>query len=110
MRKRVFPRVKRRVNCNLHISGERYVGVARDLSPRGFFVQTNATPPIGAKVVVKLRGTSGDFEVEATVANRREIPRRLASVARGGIGCAVTTAPEDYFHFLWSISAPAPSA
>jgi len=104
MKKRQFPRVKRRVNCDLDVEGADHVGVVRDLSPRGFFVQTRAAPAIGSKILVKLRSATSIIKVEATVANRRVTPPRLATVVRGGLGCAVACAPEEYYQFLASIS------
>jgi len=102
---RQFPRLKRRVNCNVHIDGGEHVGVVLELSPDGFFVQTNANAELGSKVVIVLNGSAGDpIEVEATVANRRRIPRHLASVTRNGFGCALRTPQETYYQFLGSIS------
>jgi hypothetical protein len=105
VQRRKFPRIKRRVNCEVSIDGRRHVGVVLDLSPGGFFVQTRASPPVGAEIVVHLRRASDDgVEVQAKVANRRPTPARLASVARGGIGCALTAPPETYFAFLQALS------
>ena len=101
---RAFPRIKRRVNCDVEVSGNSHVGVVLDLSPGGFFVQTTAPAQIGSKVVIKLHDQDGPISVEATVANRRKIPQRLATVARGGLGCALRTPPEDYFQFLGSLT------
>lgn len=102
---RQFPRLKRRVNCNVQSEGSQHVGVALDMSPGGFFVQTNATVRLGSTVVIVLHGASGDpIEVEATVANRRRMPRRLATVTRNGFGCSLSTPHEDYFRLLGKIS------
>ena len=93
------------MNCNVRFAGNQHVGVVLDLSPGGFFVQTNAKVRLGSKVVVVLHRNAGDpVEVEATVANRREAPRRLASITRTGFGCALRTPQEDYYRFLGPIS------
>ncbi len=108
MNQRKFPRIKRRVNCEVSVDGQRHVGVVLDLSPGGFFVQTRAAPPIGADIVVHLRRTSSDgVEVQAKVANRKATPPRLASVARGGIGCQLTAPPETYFALLEALTTGA---
>ena len=106
MTKRRFPRIRRRLRCEVSIDGQRRVGVVLDLSPGGFFVQTQATPEVGAKVLVHMRDPSDRVvDVPVRVANRRAIAPRLRSVARGGIGCEVTAPPEAYFRLLHSLCA-----
>ncbi len=106
MTKRRFPRIKRRLSCEVSIDGRRRVGVVLDLSPGGFFVQTQAAPEIGSKVLVHLRDRSDRVvDVPVRIASRREIAPRLRSVARGGIGCAVAAPPEEYFQLLHSLGA-----
>ena len=81
------------------------MGVVMDLSPGGFFVQTGARPEIGSRVDVALRGRDGStVDVQATVTNRRRVPSRLMSVARGGVGCKIDAPPEDYFRLLGELS------
>ncbi|MCZ6782006.1 MAG: PilZ domain-containing protein [Proteobacteria bacterium] len=106
MTRREFARAKRRINCNLMVDGTQYLGVVRDLSPKGFFVQTHAKAPVGSRVVVHLHLVGGNsFELQATVASRRETPRRLAVLAHAGIGCQLSApAPEGYYHFLADIT------
>jgi hypothetical protein len=108
VKRRKFPRIKRRVNCEVSVDGRRHVGVVLDLSPGGFFVQTRATPEVGADIVVHLRRASNDgVAVQAKVANRKVTPARLATVARGGIGCELTAPPETYFALLEALSTGA---
>ncbi len=57
MKQREFTRIKRRINCHIDIEGRQHMGVALDISPKGFFVQTGANPSIGARVAVVLRHT-----------------------------------------------------
>jgi len=103
--KRAFPRLKRRVSCDVRVDGTRHVGVVLDMSPGGFFVQTSAMPAVGSTLDVTLRqGSSPPVELRARVANSRQVPRRLASVARGGVGCSVTAPPEAYYQLLGSLS------
>lgn len=103
--KRAHPRIKRRVNCSVSVKGNSHVGVVMDLSRGGFFVQTGAMAPVGSRVDVALLERSGStVEVNATVTNRRQIPRPLTSVAKGGLGCRVNGAPEDYYRLLAHIT------
>lgn len=93
------------MNCNVLLRGNRHVGVVMDLSPGGFFVQTGAVADIGATVDVALQGRrGGTVEVRATVTNHRAVPRSLASVIRGGIGCRLKGASEDYDRLLAQIT------
>lgn len=109
MQRRAFPRLKRRVNCDLYVGDRRHVGVAQELSPRGFFVQTAASPHVGSHVVIRLHQAGGDsVEVGVKVANRRRVPSRLAAVARGGVGCTLDRAPEAYYRLLAELSGPRP--
>lgn len=112
MQRRAFQRLNRRVNCDVVLDDDRHVGVVLNLSPRGFFVQTQASPPIGATVAVALRQAQGaDVLVEAKVANKRVVPRRMASIARGGIGLSIVAPPEEYFALLGELGYPtSPSA
>lgn len=103
--KRSYARIKRRLNCDVSVSGTQYVGVVLDLSPGGFFVQTGAAPDVGSIVDITLRQGEGPaIELQAKVANRRSVPRRLTSVARGGLGCSLSAPPESYFRLLGSLS------
>ena len=107
MQRRAFQRLNRRVNCDVVLKDDRHVGVVLNLSPRGFFVQTQASPPIGSTVAIELRQDDGaDVCVEAKVANKRVVPRRMASVARGGIGLIIVTPPEEYYALLGDLGYP----
>ena len=104
--KRRFPRIKRRLSCEVSSDGQRRVGVVLNLSAGGFFVQTQANPAVGSKVLVHLRDPSDRIvDVPVRVASRHEIAPRLRSVARGGIGCALIAPPEEYFRLLHLLSA-----
>ena len=107
MIRRQFPRIKRRVNCDVSVGEHLHVGVVLDLSPRGFFVQTSASPPIGSTVAIRLRHTGHpEVRVEARVANKRVVPRRMTSIARGGIGLTIVTPPEEYYALLGNLGYP----
>ncbi len=104
-RERAFARIKRRLNCDINVNGIRHVGVVQNLSPGGFFIQTAAPAAVGSIVsVVLCRPTGPGVELEARVANRRDVPRRLTTLARGGIGCSVDAPPEAYFELLGALA------
>ena len=106
MTKRRFPRFKRRLTCEVSIDGRRRVGLVLDLSPGGFFVQTQAVAQVGAVVLVHLRDPADHVvEVPARVINRRVVAPQLRAVQRGGIGCAITAPPEAYFRLLHALCA-----
>ncbi len=101
MERRQGSRQKRRVICEIEAEGRRHRGIVLDVSPRGLFVQTDATPGPGTPVRLTLRDGDGDaLELDAQVARKRLVPRRLASVATGGIGLRIASAPEEYFRLL----------
>lgn len=102
---RAHARINRRVNCELEVDGRPHVGIAVHLSPGGFFVQTAAAVDVGRTVCIRLHEPGGgSIELQAKVANRRRVERRLKAVTRGGVGCAVQTAPETYYRLLGSLS------
>jgi hypothetical protein len=104
-RQRAHSRIKRRLNCDIRINGIQHVGVVQNLSPGGFFIQTTAPAAVGSIVsVVLCRPAGPGVELEARVANRRDVDRRLATVARGGIGCTVVSPPEAYFELLGTLA------
>ena len=77
MAKRRAERIRRRVTCELQLGGRSYRGIVLDLSETGVFVQTEATPPPGARLRIKLHAAGGiEFEVDATVARRQVAPPR----------------------------------
>ena len=123
MAKKRADRIRRRVTCELQLDGRSYRGIVLDLSESGVFVQTEATPPPGTRVRLRLHTAGGvEFVVEATVARRQVAPPQLASVVRGGLGLRVEDPPAAYFKLIGMESAsgtgrslggpgaPAPSA
>ena len=90
MTKKRADRIRRRVTCELQLGGRSYRGIVLDLSETGVFVQTEATPPPGTRLRVRLHASGGiEFEVDATVARRQVAPPQLATVVRGGLGLRV---------------------
>ena len=101
MEKRGGDRRKRRVTCEIEGRAGRTRGIVLDLSPRGLFVQTDTGPALGEPVRVHLRGPGDQaLVIDAEVARKRVVPRRLSSVATGGLGLRIRQAPEEFFSLL----------
>jgi hypothetical protein len=115
MERRRAERLKQRLICELVIADRRHAGIVVDISETGLFVQTSACPPPGERVRVTLRRSDGaDIELEASVARRYLVPRRLVTVARGGIGLRIESASDDYLELIRPVmqgeKAPPPKA
>ena len=98
------------MTCELRMQGESFKGFVLDLSARGLFVQTGATPPEGTEVRVKLydHGDSA-MELIARVARLRSSHRSLAAVEARGLGLRIESAPEAYFALVLSIGGDEPA-
>lgn len=87
MNRRGEERRKQRLTCELVIDGRPHAGIVLDVSRRGLFVQTGATPAPGDRLRLRLPAPDGGWdELEARVVRKRVVPRRLAAVASGGVG------------------------
>lgn len=103
-------RTKKRIACGIRIAGRRYSGIVLDVSVRGLFVQTNASPEVGSDVEVDLTppGRTGErITLRARVARKRKVPPRLLTVAKGGVGLQVLKAPAAYDEFVASVVSEA---
>ena len=95
--RRVHTRVQGRLPCKLLIDGRCHRGIVRDFSTRGFFVESAAAMPLGAKVVVAFSPADGmRFVLEASVPHRRLAPRSLADLVQDGAGLRVDDPPKAY--------------
>ena len=105
MERRRAERIKQRLTCELIIGDRRHPGIVLDVSETGLFIQTSASPPPGERARLTLRCPDGtEVEVEASVARRYVIPRRLVSVARGGIGLRIESASEEFLQLVDSVT------
>jgi len=106
MNKRREKRRKKRMVCATIIGGRRYSGLVLDISPRGMFIQTNARPDPGdaLEVELSLPGKKETVVVQARVARKRVVPPQLLTVAGGGLGLMIDSAPEGYYEFLSGIA------
>ena len=95
-------RFRKRVPCRLTQWPHRFAGVVLNVSRTGLFVQTSASPKIGAEIEVTLsQGTQATpVALTAEVVWHRRVPASLRSVAEGGIGLRIRYAPKPYYRLL----------
>jgi PilZ domain-containing protein len=97
---RVLERSKRRMTCRVHVDGRQHNGIVLDLSGSGLFIQTGAKLAPGVRVDIDLSLPDGDARMQIEVVRRKQVPPQLLTVAQGGIGVRILTAPENYYRFL----------
>ncbi len=95
------PRVKKRMTCEIVVEGRRQLGIVRDISAGGLFVQTQAHLTPGQVVDVHLPdlGGRGPLQVRARVVRQKRVPPQLVGVAGGGIGLRVLDASPAFRGF-----------
>ena len=91
MERRSDPRIKRRMTCEISTPRERSAGVIRDVSAAGLFVQTGANPAPNSVVelIFPSEGALPELRLEAGVARKREVTRRLQGAVPAGLGLEV---------------------
>ena len=97
---RVLERSKRRMTCRVHVEGRQHNGIVLDLSGSGLFIQTGAKLAPGVRVDIDLSLPEGDARMQIEVVRRKQVPPQLLTVAQGGIGVRILSAPEAYYRFL----------
>ena len=90
----VQPRYRRRVPCRMSVGEQRYSGVVLNLSGSGVFVQTSAAPEPGEPIELEL---GDDIGLRGEIVWRRKVAPELRSVAQGGVGVRIRSAPESYY-------------
>src|SRR5262249_18964909 len=88
------------MTCRVHSEGRQHNGIVLDLSGSGLFIQTGAKLAPGARVDIDLSLPDGDARMQIEVVRRKQVPPQLLTVAQGGIGVRITSAPEVYSRFL----------
>jgi hypothetical protein len=98
--------------CTIVVGQRRHSGFVLDVSATGLFVQTSASPPPGSQVEVELSvpGERDPVHIRAAVARRKVVPPRLRTVAHGGVGLQIQSAPEAYFTMIAALQEMGPAA
>lgn len=103
---RVSDRTKRRTPCSFTMNGRRQNGFVLDLSRTGLFIQTSADPDPGDRLDIQVVLDDKVLPMHVEVARRKKVPPQLLTVAQGGIGVRILSAPEDYYTALAALSGP----
>jgi hypothetical protein len=94
-------RVSQRLSCALLAHGRRHEGVVCDVSPGSLRVQTPAELPCGTGVVVSLNLPEGGLVLlEASVRERRTLPRSLAAALPDAAVLDVEAPPPAWLRFV----------
>ncbi|MGH0030691.1 MAG: PilZ domain-containing protein [Myxococcota bacterium] len=99
-------RTKRRTPCTFSIGGRRQNGFVLDLSQTGLFIQTSADPRPGERLDIEVVFGGQVLAMHVEVARRKKVPPQLLTVAQGGIGVRILSAPEGYYAMLAEINGP----
>jgi len=100
MDRRRTERAKLRAPCALALDGRRHNGFVLDISLSGLFIQTSAKPELGQRLDVELVLGGKTLPMHVEVARRRNVPPQLLTVAHGGIGARILSAPEEFYQLL----------
>jgi Tfp pilus assembly protein PilZ len=99
--KRSKGRIRKRVSCELEFEEKRYAGIVLDVSEQGVFVQTEARPKLGVRVVLRLRlPGAGICELMTRVARLKLVPPQLRSVANSGVGLFIEMPTHEFDRFF----------
>lgn len=109
MEKRSRVRLPRRLTCQIQTNTGVTSGFVRDVSRSGLFVQTGATPPTNSlvEVIFSSLGNRPDLRVEAGVARKRIVARRLQPSVPAGIGLEVIPPRDFYERWVFGPAEPA---
>lgn len=109
MEKRSRVRLPRRLTCQIKTNTDIASGFVRDVSRNGLFVQTGATPPTNSlvEVIFSSLGNQPDLRIEAGVARKRNVARRLQPTVPAGIGLEVIPPYDSYERWIFGPAQPA---
>ena len=88
------------MTCRVHADGRQHNGIVLDISGSGLFIQTSAKLSPGVRVDIDLSLPEDTARMQVEVVRRKQVPAQLLTVAQGGIGVRILTAPEGYYRFL----------
>jgi len=87
--------------CQLLVESRWHSGLVLDLSPSGLFIQTHAKTREGQRVDLSVSQEEGEpMPLVVEVVRKKVVPPRLVTVAQGGVGVRILSAPEDYYRYL----------
>jgi hypothetical protein len=89
--------------CRVLAEGRQHNGIVLDFSASGLFIQTSARLSPGARVEIDLGLPDGTAHLQIEVVRRKQVPPQLLTVAHGGLGVRILTAPEAYYRFLQEV-------
>ncbi len=109
MEKRGRVRLPRRLTCQIKTGTELISGFVRDVSRTGLFVQTGAAPPTNSivQVIFSSLGNQPDLRIEAGVARKRIVARRLQPSVPSGIGLEIIPPRDVYERWIFGPAEPA---
>jgi hypothetical protein len=98
MDRRRHKRHKRRIPCEIVLGKETSRGIVLDLSLSGLFIQTSVVLQGTEEIDVIFPATDErpEIKVRARVARKKQVPPRLTTVTRPGLGLDVIEAPANY--------------
>lgn len=103
---RVSDRTKRRTPCTFTLHGRHQNAFVLDLSRSGMFIQTSADADPGDRIDIEVVFDGKVLPMHVEVARRKKVPPQLLTVAHGGIGVRILSAPEGYYEMLGELSGP----
>jgi hypothetical protein len=99
-------RTRHRTPCVVTIAGRRHNGLVLDFSRTGLYIQTSAKPEIGDRLDISLTLHGRRLPMHVQVARRKAVPPQLRTVAHGGIGVRILSAPEEFYQLLIGARGP----
>lgn len=103
---RAAERTKYRVPCTLTIDGRRHKAFVLDFSSTGLFIQTSAKAEPGQRLDLELMLRGKKLWMHVEVARRKRVPPQLLTVAHGGVGVRILSAPEEFYQLLTENRGP----
>lgn len=100
MSRRKADRTRHRAPCAVTIGGRRHNGFLIDYSTSGMFIQTSASPKVGQRLDIELTLRGERLPMHVEVVRRRSVPAQLRTLAGGGIGVRILSAPESFYALI----------
>jgi hypothetical protein len=100
MSRRKADRTRHRAPCAVTIGGRRHNGFLIDYSTSGMFIQTSASPKVGQRLDLELTLRGERLPMHVEVVRRRSVPAQLRTLAGGGIGVRILSAPESFYALI----------